>query len=130
MSAHVLPPFRADHIGSLKRASRRVTVSITQAHSIALAGPAALLAKRRDYDAGKCTREELKAIEDEMIRKEVKRQQEIGIKAVTDGEFRRHMFWGASASFEPVFARFRDLPGYETYAAFSPQTVSTTTSRA
>ncbi|BGP26868.1 hypothetical protein JCM10295v2_005830 [Rhodotorula toruloides] len=74
MSAHVLPPFRADHIGSLKR-------------------PAELLAKRADYDAGKCTREELKAVEDEMIRKEVKRQQEIGIKAVTDGEFRRHMFW-------------------------------------
>lgn len=33
-----------------------------------------------------------------MIRKEVKRQQELGIKSVTDGEFRRHMFWGAFAS--------------------------------
>ncbi|GAA6038283.1 hypothetical protein JCM8097_003921 [Rhodosporidiobolus ruineniae] len=74
MPAHVLPPFRADHIGSLKR-------------------PLNLLAKRADYDAGKCTREELKAVEDQAIKDEVKRQQDVGIKAVTDGEFRRHMFW-------------------------------------
>ncbi|GAA6054371.1 hypothetical protein JCM3770_003342 [Rhodotorula araucariae] len=68
------PPFRADHIGSLKR-------------------PEALLAKRNDFHAGKCTREELKAVEDQAIKDEVKRQLDVGIKSVTDGEFRRHMFW-------------------------------------
>ncbi|GAA5973231.1 hypothetical protein JCM11641_006335 [Rhodosporidiobolus odoratus] len=72
--AHCCPPFRADHIGSLKR-------------------PLELLAKREEFHQGKCTREELKAVEDEAIKAEVKRQQEVGIKAVTDGEFRRHMFW-------------------------------------
>ncbi|BGP19174.1 hypothetical protein JCM10213_005820 [Rhodosporidiobolus nylandii] len=74
MSAPCCPPFRADHIGSLKR-------------------PLDLLAKRADYDAGKCTHDELKAVEDAAIKAEVKRQQDVGIKAVTDGEFRRHMFW-------------------------------------
>ncbi|GAA5957782.1 hypothetical protein JCM21900_004552 [Sporobolomyces salmonicolor] len=72
--AHCLPPFRADHIGSLKR-------------------PLDLLAKRAEFDAGKCTHDELKAVEDAAIKAEVKRQQDVGIKSVTDGEFRRHMFW-------------------------------------
>ncbi|CDR45670.1 RHTO0S11e03180g1_1 [Rhodotorula toruloides] len=74
MPAHLAPPFRADHIGSLKR-------------------PAELLAKRTDFDDGKCTREDLKVVEDKAIREAVKMQQEVGIKAITDGEFRRHMFF-------------------------------------
>ncbi|GAA5853719.1 hypothetical protein JCM8547_007423 [Rhodosporidiobolus lusitaniae] len=72
--AHCCPPFRSDHIGSLKR-------------------PLDLLAKRADYDAGKCSRDELKQVEDEAIKAEVERQRQAGIKAFTDGEFRRHMFW-------------------------------------
>ncbi|GJN93556.1 hypothetical protein Rhopal_006613-T1 [Rhodotorula paludigena] len=68
------PPFRAEHIGSLKR-------------------PASLLAKRAEFDDGKCTREELRKIEDEAITAAVKQLQELGIHAVTDGEFRRHMFF-------------------------------------
>lgn len=64
------PPFRADHIGSLKR-------------------PAALLAKRKEFDEGKCTSEELRPIEDEAIRSIVQMQREVGIKSITDGEFRR-----------------------------------------
>ncbi|KAL7343537.1 UROD/MetE-like protein [Rhodotorula toruloides] len=74
LPAHLAPPFRADHIGSLKR-------------------PAELLAKRTDFDDGKCTREDLKVVEDKAIREAVKMQQEVGIKAITDGEFRRHMFF-------------------------------------
>lgn len=54
-------------------------------------GPAELLAKRTDFDDGKCTREDLKVVEDKAIREAVKMQQEVGIKAITDGEFRRHM---------------------------------------
>ncbi|EIM83799.1 UROD/MetE-like protein [Stereum hirsutum FP-91666 SS1] len=68
------PPFRADHIGSLKR-------------------PAALLQKRAEFDAQKISQEELTKTEDEAINDIVKMQNEVGIKAVTDGEFRRHMFF-------------------------------------
>ncbi|GAA6023637.1 hypothetical protein JCM10207_005094 [Rhodosporidiobolus poonsookiae] len=74
MSAPCCPPFRAEQIGSLKR-------------------PLELLAKRNEFHEGKCTREELKAVEDKAIQAEVKRQLDVGIKSVTDGEFRRHMFW-------------------------------------
>lgn len=66
------PPFRADHIGSLKR-------------------PQYLLDKRDEYDDGKCTREELKEVEDRAIKEIVAMQQAVGILAITDGEFRRHM---------------------------------------
>lgn len=55
-------------------------------------GPTELLAKRAEFDEGKCTREELRKVEDEAIRKEVERQQQVGIKSITDGEFRRHMY--------------------------------------
>ena len=65
------PPFRADHIGSLKR-------------------PDALLAKRKEFDDGKCSAEELKVVEDEAVTAIVKLQREVGIKSMTDGEFRRY----------------------------------------
>ncbi|PCH41756.1 UROD/MetE-like protein [Wolfiporia cocos MD-104 SS10] len=68
------PPFRADHIGSLKR-------------------PAVLLKRRDEFDEGRCTREELASVEDEAIRAIVDMQRSAGIKAITDGEFRRHMFY-------------------------------------
>ncbi|TBU22674.1 UROD/MetE-like protein [Dichomitus squalens] len=70
----LLPPFRADHIGSLKR-------------------PAKLLQKRKELDEGKATIEELRLVEDEAIREIVQLQREVGIKSITDGEFRRHMFF-------------------------------------
>lgn len=47
---------------------------------LASTGPFNLLDKRAEYDAGKCTREELKAVEDEAIKAEVERQQQCGIK--------------------------------------------------
>ncbi|CCM06588.1 uncharacterized protein FIBRA_08866 [Fibroporia radiculosa] len=68
------PPFRADHIGSLKR-------------------PLALLKKRKDFDEGRCSLEELTVVEDEAIRNAIQMQREVGIKAITDGEFRRHIFY-------------------------------------
>ncbi|EED83727.1 predicted protein [Postia placenta Mad-698-R] len=68
------PPFRADHIGSLKR-------------------PVALLQKRKESEEAKCTQEELRLVEDEAIRNIVQMQRDVGIKAITDGEFRRHMFF-------------------------------------
>jgi methionine synthase II (cobalamin-independent) len=69
----VKAPFRADHVGSLLRPER-----IHQA--------------RRDFQEGKITRQELHAIETEEIKHIVDKQIEVGLQAVTDGEFRRR-FW-------------------------------------
>jgi 5-methyltetrahydropteroyltriglutamate--homocysteine methyltransferase len=64
------PPFRADHVGSLLR-------------------PAALRQARAKRERGEIGPEELSAIEDREIEKAIRRQEEIGLQAVTDGEFRR-----------------------------------------
>jgi 5-methyltetrahydropteroyltriglutamate--homocysteine methyltransferase len=67
------PPFRADHVGSLLR-------------------PPALLAAREKQRRGELPAAELKRLEDEAIREVVRLQEEIGLKAVTDGEFRRTLW--------------------------------------
>ena len=64
------PPFRADHVGSLLR-------------------PKELLQAREDCAAGKISREELRALEDDAIRDVVKMQHDVGLQSATDGEFRR-----------------------------------------
>src|SRR5580658_9336523 len=64
------PPFRADHVGSLLR-------------------PAALREARARHAAGTLPDTDLKAIEDREIERVVKKQEEAGLQAVTDGEFRR-----------------------------------------
>ena len=73
MSPRLTPPFRADHVGSMLR-----TAPLKEAR-----------AKRERGDIGA---EELKAVEDDEIRKVIKRQEDIGLRAVTDGEFHR-AFW-------------------------------------
>ncbi|KAI0763249.1 UROD/MetE-like protein [Irpex lacteus] len=73
-SLHLHPPFRAEHLGSLKR-------------------PAQLLKKREAYDAKQISVDELREAEDEAIKAIVQVQREVGIKSITDGEFRRHMFF-------------------------------------
>jgi 5-methyltetrahydropteroyltriglutamate--homocysteine methyltransferase len=64
------PPFRADQVGSLLR-------------------PAAVKEARAKRAAGTITAAELKAVEDREIARVVGRQAEVGLKALTDGEFRR-----------------------------------------
>ncbi len=64
------PPFRADHVGSLLR-------------------PPELLKAREDFAAGRIRAGELRGIEDDAIRDVVRRQEEVGLRSVTDGEFRR-----------------------------------------
>jgi 5-methyltetrahydropteroyltriglutamate--homocysteine methyltransferase len=64
------PPFRADHVGSLLR-------------------PAALLAARDDFSAGRISAEELRTAEDEAIISVVAMQEQVGLQSATDGEFRR-----------------------------------------
>jgi 5-methyltetrahydropteroyltriglutamate--homocysteine methyltransferase len=67
------PPFRADMVGSLLRT-------------------AALKDARHKHHDREISDEALKEVEDSEIRILIKRQEEIGLQAVTDGEFRR-AFW-------------------------------------
>ncbi len=63
-------PFHADHVGSLLRPDR-------------------LHEARKNYKAGTIKQEELRQIETEEITRIVDKQVEVGLKLVTDGEFRR-----------------------------------------
>src|SRR6185369_17656058 len=67
------PPFRADHVGSFLR-------------------PAALKEARAKRERGEIPAAALKAIEDREITNVIRKQEKIGLKSVTDGEFRR-AFW-------------------------------------
>jgi 5-methyltetrahydropteroyltriglutamate--homocysteine methyltransferase len=64
------PPFRADHVGSLLR-------------------PQVLKEARAQRKEGKIDAAGLKAVEDEAIKRVIKQQEEVGLKSITDGEFRR-----------------------------------------
>ncbi|MBV8836480.1 MAG: 5-methyltetrahydropteroyltriglutamate--homocysteine S-methyltransferase [Alphaproteobacteria bacterium] len=64
------PPFRADQVGSLLR-------------------PTALKEARAKHAKGDISSAELKTVEDREIERVIKKQEEVGLKAVTDGEFRR-----------------------------------------
>ncbi|HET6510162.1 MAG TPA: 5-methyltetrahydropteroyltriglutamate--homocysteine S-methyltransferase [Baekduia sp.] len=70
MAQRTSPPFRADHVGSLLR-------------------PPALLDARAEHAAGRIDDAELRAREDDAIRDVVAMQKEVGLRSVTDGEFRR-----------------------------------------
>jgi 5-methyltetrahydropteroyltriglutamate--homocysteine methyltransferase len=70
MSPRSLPPFRADHVGSLLRPSR-------------------LLEARKQKAEGAIGAEELRSVEDEAIREVVRMQGDVGLQSATDGEFRR-----------------------------------------
>ena len=67
------PPFRADHVGSLLRS-------------------AALKDARAKREANEITAEQLKAVEDREIEAIIKKQEAVGLKSITDGEYRR-AFW-------------------------------------
>jgi len=82
-------PFRADHVGSLLR-------------------PLALKEARAKYERNEIGAEALRAVEDREIEKAVRKQEEIGLKLATDGEFRRS-WWH--------FDFFSGLDGVEFYLA-------------
>jgi len=73
MAHRSTPPFRADHVGSLLRPQRLLEARDRR--------------KRNEISAAELTR-----VEDEAIRDAVKLQEDVGLEAVTDGEFRR-TFW-------------------------------------
>jgi 5-methyltetrahydropteroyltriglutamate--homocysteine methyltransferase len=64
------PPFRADHVGSLLR-------------------PAALKSARERFAKGEINADALKVVEDREIEAIIKKQEAVGLHAITDGEFRR-----------------------------------------
>jgi len=66
----LLPPFRADHVGSLLR-------------------PRRLLDAREQFARGEIEATALRAVEDEAIVEVVRKQEEVGLHTATDGEFRR-----------------------------------------
>ena len=66
-------PSRADHVGSLLR-------------------PKYLLAARERAAKGEITQTQLRAVEDKAITEIVKFQEDVGLKSITDGEFRRTYF--------------------------------------
>ncbi|HSG57031.1 MAG TPA: 5-methyltetrahydropteroyltriglutamate--homocysteine S-methyltransferase, partial [Paracoccaceae bacterium] len=68
------PPFRADHVGSLLRPE-----------SVAKA-------RKQFFEEKSIDRAALTAAEDAAIKDVIRMQEEVGLKAVTDGEFRRS-FW-------------------------------------
>jgi 5-methyltetrahydropteroyltriglutamate--homocysteine methyltransferase len=82
------PPFRADHVGSLLR-------------------PAALKEARAKHAKGEIDVAQLRAVEDREIEAVIKKQEAIGLKLATDGEFRR-AWW--------QFDFFKGLDGAELYA--------------
>ena len=83
----VKPPFRADHVGSLLRT-------------------AALKEAREKHARGEIGADALTAMEDREIEALIKKQEAIGLKVVTDGEFRRRS-WN--------FDFLERLPGVECY---------------
>jgi len=70
MAPRTVPPFRADHVGSLLR-------------------PSALLRARAGRAAGTNTADQLTQAEDDAIRDAVAMQEAVGLRSATDGEFRR-----------------------------------------
>jgi len=89
MTQRTKPPFRADHVGSLLR-------------------PAALKEARAKHAKGELDAAGLKAVEDREIERVIRKQEEVGLKLATDGEFRRS-WWH--------FDFFRSLKGVEMISA-------------
>ena len=93
-------PFRADQVGSLLRPER-----LKQARERFLGPqtPTRALAPHEN--------EQLREVEDQCIREAVAMQERIGLRAVTDGEFRRRSWWlELILGWEGFAALVRDCP--------------------
>jgi len=82
------PPFRADHVGGLLRT-------------------APLKAAREKHGRGEISAAALKEVEDREIENVIRKQEEVGLRSVTDGEFRR-VSWN--------YDFLEQLDGVESYA--------------
>jgi 5-methyltetrahydropteroyltriglutamate--homocysteine methyltransferase len=94
------PPFRADHVGSLLR-------------------PAALRQAFRRHAAREISDAEFTALQEQCIRDVVAMQEQVGLKVVSDGEFRRGSYWGRFVertdgfAIKPASFKFRNDAGHE-----------------
>ncbi|MBX6329042.1 MAG: 5-methyltetrahydropteroyltriglutamate--homocysteine S-methyltransferase [Pseudolabrys sp.] len=70
MTRRTKPPFRADHVGSLLR-------------------PAELKEARAKHARGEIDAAALREIENRSIERVIRKQEEVGLQSITDGEFRR-----------------------------------------
>jgi 5-methyltetrahydropteroyltriglutamate--homocysteine methyltransferase len=96
------PPFRADHVGSLLR-------------------PQALKEARAKRVKGEISTAQLREIEDREIEKVIKKQEDIGLNAITDGEFRRSWWhldflWGLDGAERYVMDQGIAFAGVQTRA--------------
>ncbi|MGH8680144.1 MAG: 5-methyltetrahydropteroyltriglutamate--homocysteine S-methyltransferase [Burkholderiales bacterium] len=108
MAARTTPPFRADQVGSLRRPEplMQARERLLGAHDL-------------DHNFGPHGNAELHRLEDEAIREVVKLQEGIGLSSITDGEFRRRIWWsefllsleGVEGSYRGE-ERFRDKTGH------------------
>jgi 5-methyltetrahydropteroyltriglutamate--homocysteine methyltransferase len=95
-----IPPFRADHVGSLLR-------------------PAALRQAFRSHAENAIGDDEFARVQDRCVRDAVRMQEKIGLEVVTDGEFRRGSYWGRfverteGLEVRPALLKFRDDHGHE-----------------
>ena len=102
MAQRSTPPFRADQVGSLRRpeALMRARERLLGAHD-------------RDRNFGPHANAELAALEDAAIRDAVKLQESAGMRAITDGEFRRRIWWSEFlGSLENVEGSYRGEPEF------------------
>src|SRR4051812_13552888 len=96
----MIPPFRADHIGSLLR-------------------PKKLREAFRKHSLGEIPERELRSVQDECIREVVGLQESCGLPVVTDGEFRRVSYWEkfvrltSGLEVRNAVFRFHDAQGHE-----------------
>jgi 5-methyltetrahydropteroyltriglutamate--homocysteine methyltransferase len=96
----MIPPFRADHIGSLLR-------------------PKKLREAFRKQSLGEIPERELRSVQDECIREVINLQESCGLPVVTDGEFRRVSYWEkfvrltSGLEVRNAVFRFHDAQGHE-----------------
>ena len=96
----VKAPLRADHVGSLLR-------------------PEILKKARNDFHEGTITAEQLREMENQEIKRIVEKQVEVGMKNVTDGEFRRSWWhldfmWGLDGVEKAFTEKGMSFKGIET----------------
>ncbi len=89
------PPFHAEHIGSLLR-------------------PRELKQAYRAFNEGRLSAEAFRQVQDQCVRNVVTLQEELGLQAITDGEFRRASYWAhfveavEGLTVKPALFVFRD----------------------
>ncbi|KAF7588162.1 hypothetical protein BBP40_006099 [Aspergillus hancockii] len=87
---HRNPPFRAEHLGSLLRTDE-------------------LLKTKTAFEKKEVLEADLVAIENKDIKEVAETQKKLGYAAISDGEYRRHMFWGSFFPGLDGFEEVRDI---------------------